>query len=331
MISDSPDIQFLLQAVTTGMRLSSRLEASGDWDTLVKHDASPVTVADFAVQAVTAALLAKHNDGDVLVAEESSAALRLPENAHTLAAILSVVKQVLPEVDAEKLCAWIDRGASEPGERFWVMDPIDGTKGFVRGGQYVVALARVENGDVVMSALGCPHLNQQLQPDRDIGGSLLVAARGEGSWIRPSSGKEWRRLHVSTQSDARKARITHSFEPSHLNQDLLDALLDTLGTNVETLPMDSQAKYAMLSGGASDLLYRLTSTGRPPGAECIWDHAAGALIVEEAGGCVTDLHGEPLDFTQGKRLAANTGVLVSNGLLHQAALDAYRRVTGEAG
>jgi len=313
------------------MTLSTQLETSGEWDALVKCDASPVTVADYSVQAVTAAMLEAQRPEDLLVAEEASAALRLPEHAATLESILTVVRTIYPDVDADRLCAWIDRGASRAEDSFWVMDPVDGTKGFVRGGQYVVALAYVQHGKVMFSALGCPHLNRHLHPHRDGEGSLLLAVRGEGAWVTAFGEDDWRRLTVSTQYEPSKARITHSFEPTHLNRAVLDGLLEVLDVGVDTLPMDSQAKYAMLAGGTSDLLFRLTSAGRPPGAEYIWDHAPGVLMVEEAGGRVTDLFGSPLDFTQGRRLAANTGVLVSNGCLHDAALDAFQRVTGKTG
>ena len=87
--------------------------------------------------------------------------------------------------------------------------------------------------------------------------------------------------------------------------------------------MDSQAKHVTVAAGVNDLLMRF-----PPDAsfhDAIWDQAAGALLVEEAGGRVTDLSGRPLDFTAGPRLLRNDGVLVSNGRLHRAALDAIQR------
>jgi hypothetical protein len=61
------------------------------------------------------------------------------------------------------------------------------------------------------------------------------------------------------------------------------------------------------------------------GLIAIWDQAAGALLVEEAGGRVSDLHGLPLDFTTGRHLLRNTGLIASNGLLHDAVLGVVRR------
>ena len=96
-----------------------------------------------------------------------------------------------------------------------------------------------------------------------------------------------------------------------------------LGNVQPPLLMDSQAKHVTVAAGASDLLMRF-----PPDAEfhdAVWDQAAGSLLIEEAGGRVTDLAGQPLDFTGGRRLLRNTGMLASNGLLHRAALEAVQR------
>ena len=88
----------------------------------------------------------------------------------------------------------------------------------------------------------------------------------------------------------------------------------------------SQAKYAALAAGCAEIQLRLLSPTRLDYKEKIWDHAAGALVLEEAGGRVTDLYGAPLDFTRGRMLTANTGLLATNGAVHDAALAAVRQV-----
>jgi 3'(2'), 5'-bisphosphate nucleotidase len=90
--------------------------------------------------------------------------------------------------------------------------------------------------------------------------------------------------------------------------------------------MDSQAKYLLLAAGKGDLLLRLLSPGAQTYREKIWDQAAGSLILEEAGGQITDLDGRTLDFTTGPLLTQNRGILASNGHLHDAALSALRSI-----
>ena len=75
--------------------------------------------------------------------------------------------------------------------------------------------------------------------------------------------------------------------------------------------MDSQAKYAVVARGEADIYLRLPT--RADYREKIWDHAAGHLIVAEAGGVVTDIAGRPLEFHHGRELTANRGVIVTNG------------------
>jgi 3'(2'), 5'-bisphosphate nucleotidase len=117
-----------------------------------------------------------------------------------------------------------------------------------------------------------------------------------------------------------------SAEDSHTNAGAIDALAARLGIEAEPVRMDSQAKYAVLAAGGGELLFRLLNPGREDYKECIWDQAAGAIILEEAGGRITDLKGRPLDFTRGRKLTANTGVFASNGPLHEAGLEAIAEV-----
>jgi 3'(2'), 5'-bisphosphate nucleotidase len=106
----------------------------------------------------------------------------------------------------------------------------------------------------------------------------------------------------------------------------LDLIAEKMGVQAEPVRLDSQAKYAILASGAGDLIFRLISPNMPDYKEKIWDQAAGSLVVEEAGGKITDLDGKLLDFTKGRTLAGNRGVLASNALLHNAALEAIQNV-----
>jgi 3'(2'), 5'-bisphosphate nucleotidase len=117
-----------------------------------------------------------------------------------------------------------------------------------------------------------------------------------------------------------------SFESGHTNVSLVDLFAQALGAHAEPVRMDSQAKYAVLAAGRGDLLVRLLSPSNPGYQEKIWDQAAGALVLEEAGGKISDLDGRAIDFTTGRSLANNRGILASNGRLHSAALSALERI-----
>ncbi len=314
------EAEFALAAVTEAARLSRRIQQELVLQALSKEDRSPVTVADFACQAVVAHMLEGSFAVDPLVGEEDSRSLRRPEEAGRLEKVAHYAGQVFPGALKEDVLAWIDRGCAEPAGRFWTLDPIDGTKGFLRGQQYAAALALIEDGEVVVGALGMPNLNTRMEEEHEGAGSLIVAVRGEGAWVvDPDSGQR-SRLKVSGRTHPAEIRVLRSYESGHTNVSQIDVFVEKLGITHPPVRMDSQAKFAVLAGGRGELILRLLSPSRPDYSEKIWDQAAGSIVVEEAGGRVSDLAGQPLDFTQGRELRANTGVLVSNGVLHEAAL-----------
>jgi 3'(2'), 5'-bisphosphate nucleotidase len=319
-------MEFALAAVRAGGILARLIQRESAAQAQLKVDLSPVTVADYAVQALIASRLERVHPQDRLVAEEGSQGLRRPEQAGMLAEVQSWLERISGSLDEDQVLTWIDRGQAAPGERFWTLDPVDGTKGFLRGGQYAVALALVEGGQVVVGALACPHLGLDGTPHPDGGGCVALAARGQGAWVEPLEGGPRRRLQVSTREQSETARVLRSVESGHTDPAGMEALLQALQVSRAPTKMDSQAKYAALATGSGELVVRLLSPDRPDYREWIWDQAAGCLLVTEAGGEVTDLGGAPLDFSLGRRLEGNVGVLASNGRLHAAALRALQQV-----
>jgi 3'(2'), 5'-bisphosphate nucleotidase len=225
---------------------------------------------------------------------------------------------VIPDATPEEVCGLIDRGSGDAPKTFWTLDPIDGTKGFLRREQYAIAFAFVRDGRVETGFLGCPEL---------AGGVIVAASRGEGTWQSTLQASQvWKRLEVSPYDDPAIARILRSVEKSHTNVDEIGQLAATLGTTAAPIGMDSQAKYAVLAAGQGDVLLRLISKSRPDYRERIWDQAAGSIVVEEAGGRITDLDGKPLDFSHGRKLEKNRGILATNGHLHDAVLNGLRAI-----
>ena len=295
---------------------------------LEKEDRSPVTVADFGSQALICRTLGEAFPEDPVIGEEGSDALRTPENEALLQRVVRRVQAVESEAEAGTVCRWIDAGqARSYSERFWTLDPIDGTRGFVRGDQYAIALALVVEGEVQVAALACPNLPADLRDvegEVDNGrGSIFAAVRGEGAVQLPLEEDESEPVRVSKLSETAPARFCESVESSHSSHDDAVQVAEKLGMTADSLRVDSQAKYAVVARGDADIYLRL-----PTGAyvENIWDHAAGSLLVSEAGGAVTDINGDPLEFNHGHRLEVNRGIVASNGRLHGDVLEAIAAV-----
>ena len=127
-------------------------------------------------------------------------------------------------------------------------------------------------------------------------------------------------IQVALDGDPSRLRFLESVESAHGNPRLQEGIAKALRIESPALKMDSQAKYGVLARGDAALYLRLPSPESPHYREKIWDHAAGSLIVEEAGGRITDMHGARLDLASQARMQHNSGVIVSNGLLHEAVL-----------
>lgn len=317
----SKELETALDAVRQASLLCRSVQSQLDPKTLRKDDRSPVTVADFGSQAIICRAIAAVFPDDPVIAEEDSEALREPDNVSALERVVAEVRKVLPESAGCDVTEWIDRGnAADYSDRFWTLDPIDGTKGFLRGEQYAVALALIVEGELEVAALACPMLETT-----DGRGSIFAAVRGEGAFRTTIEETAHRRpIHVSTISDPAEARFCESVESAHSSHDQAAALAEVLGIRRAPYRIDSQAKYAVVAAGEAEIYLRLTRhTGY---VENIWDHAAGALVIEEAGGRVTDLNGRRLDFSRGARLENNIGIVATNGRFHERVLDALEKV-----
>ncbi len=288
-----------------------------------KADKSPVTVADYGAQALVLDTLAKAFPNDPAVGEEDSGDLRQPENAELFASVVSYVQRIEPGLEADSILAAIDRGSHEGGKqgRFWTLDPIDGTKGFLRGEQYAVALALIENGEVVLGVLGCPNLPVDPSNPASPKGCLLFAVKGQGAFQAPLADLA-AATSISTDSVAEpeKAVFCESVESGHTAHGRSATITQALGTSVEPFRMDSQCKYAAVSRGQASVYLRLPT--RPSYEEKIWDHAAGYIVLKEAGGQIADTFGEPLDFSLGRTLKKNKGIVATSPGVFQAVIEA---------
>lgn len=314
----------VIAAVREAALLCSAVQSTVTEDVLQKKDKSPVTVADFGSQALVLRAVREAFPDDPIIAEEGSAELRKEENAHLRDRMMEEIHTLRPDVSFEEVASWIDFGDNREGaDRFWTLDPIDGTKGFLRGEQYAISLGMLEGGEIKIGILALPNFGSFL-PEVGEKGVLFVAIRGQGVAAQPLSGGEFVEVKVSGLEDVSRARFCESVESGHSDHSWSGQVAKRLGITQESVRMDSQAKYGALSMGAADIYLRLPT--RPGYREMIWDHAAGVIVVEEAGGSVSDVDGKPLDFTRGYRLEDNRGVIVSCGPFHQQIVDAVVEV-----
>jgi 3'(2'), 5'-bisphosphate nucleotidase / inositol polyphosphate 1-phosphatase len=308
-----------------------------------------------------------------MVAEEDAADLRVPGPGAAMAdRITALVNAVLaeeaenslpgsdppastgppappPPLSTADVLALIDAGASPggPSGAHWVLDPIDGTRGFVGRRQYAVCLARLAAGRAVLGVLGCPNLPRSaalVEADGQAGGAgkdrgdvgvLFWAADGCGSYAEPlavgesgggsgdgSGGSGAVRLSVSNPAPGSPGvRFMESFEARHSDFSLAARLAAALGVTTPALRLDSQAKYGALARGDAAINLRFPPAGY---REKIWDHAAGAVVAAEAGAVVSDAAGAPLDFSKGRWLDLHRGIVTAPPALHAALVEALK-------
>jgi 3'-phosphoadenosine 5'-phosphosulfate (PAPS) 3'-phosphatase len=273
-----------------------------------KGDGSPVTAADYAVQAIVVAGLRARLGGRVpLLGEEHADALASCGRPDAERLVVDTVRSALgwmPRADALRM---IDGDEPRAGEPHWTIDPIDGTRGFILGAQCSICLAMIDGRDTALGVLGCPRMG----PRGDLGvhlhgpGVVYGAVRGGGAFEWGPDGTPAPVVRAPLRGGplrwARSLNRSANAMPSRLEPHL------AAGGPLASSSMDSQCKYALVARDDADLVVRLPrSVGH---RECVWDHASGTCIAAEAGASVSDVRGAALDFSHGGTLAANEGVL----------------------
>jgi HAL2 family 3'(2'),5'-bisphosphate nucleotidase len=321
---DSASTSAALEAVATACHVARAVQHRLDQVIqITKDDRSPVTVGDFAVQAVIAACLMERLDpfgGLHIVGEESAADLESDDHAAIRHAVVRVVQQWRPGLGEDDVLSLIRRCQHDgTAQAYWTLDPIDGTKGFLRRQQYAIALAHIRDGSVEYGVLGCPNLScdQSIPVDRPAAsGSIYWAATDHGAWELPDGNLEAapRRICATPADAAGPWRFCGSVEKAHSDRSAAVKIAELVGNQGEPVRVDSQCKYALVARGQADAYLRLPTSAEY--VEKIWDHAAGSILATEAGAVVTDVTGAALDFSHGPTLAVNRGVICASPAIH---------------
>ena len=223
------------------------------FDVEAKRDASPVTEADRAAELVILAALARAAPGIPVIAEEEVAAGRIP--AH--------------------------------GDTFFLVDPLDGTKEFVRGGDdYTVNIGLIEKGIPRLGVVFAPATRR-----------LHAGCVGAGAWLDEGQGRQ------PIRTRERGAEITAVASKSHLNQATIDYLEAAVGT-CSYVSVGSSLKFCIVAEGEADIYPRAAPTSE-------WDTAAGHAVLLAAGGLVDGPDGGPLRY--GKPVFLNRAFVATSG------------------
>lgn len=218
-----------------------------------KQDSSPVTEADRAAELIILAALARAAPGVPVIAEEEVAAGRIP--AH--------------------------------GDTYFLVDPLDGTKEFVRGGEdYTVNIGLIVDGVPLLGAVFAPATER-----------LHAGLVGEGAWLEDLSN----RIPIRTRKPGDELVAVAS--KSHFNQPTADYLCQA-AKDCGYVAIGSSLKFCIVAEGRADIYPRLSPTSE-------WDTAAGHAVLLAAGGRVDGPDGQPLAY--GKRAFLNRGFVATGG------------------
>ncbi|XP_006455295.1 hypothetical protein AGABI2DRAFT_209718 [Agaricus bisporus var. bisporus H97] len=315
-------------------------------DHFTKSDESPVTVGDFAAQALISQIIHTVFPDDPIVGEEDASELYSPEKKEILHNITSIVNEGLTadrldyekedwaiglgrDISPQEVRENIDRGKHNGGNvgRMWTIDPIDGTKGFLRGGQYAVCVSLILDGEPVVGVIGCPNLPHDLNNPEGKKGWIFSAVKEQGAQRFTINGLDPIPLAMPSVSPE-SIVVLESVESGHSSHSFNSRVRELLTLKEPSLQMDSQAKYCSLAMGRGHLYLRMPT--RPDYEEKIWDHAPGALLIKEAGGQVTDSRGKQLNFGLGRTLGKNHGVVACGSEVHSTVIDSVQAALEES-
>lgn len=345
---DSPysrELNVAFGALHNAAQLSQSIISSRDKGVIEKDDLSPVTVADFAVQALLTATIKDAFPGDKVVGEEDASDLR--KNPALMERVWGLLTQASTDetasckipTDQEHMCDLIDEcGASSPGSsgRTWIFDPIDGTKTYVRGELYAINMALLDNGEQVAGIVGAPNLsidakaplsNENVDPSGE--GCIFFAVKDHGAFIRPLRSNTPRRLEPHAAGQNVHFVTCANIVDSSLNgvHEVVASRLNAAYPGSDLVPWVLRwAALAMGLGNSTVWVYK-----RRDRYAKAWDHAGAMLLFEETGGLITDVHGKKIDFTVGRKMSGNFGFVAAPRDLHARVLDTVHEVLREQG
>lgn len=318
------DLSIIIEAVQHAARLTSTIQG-GTFTASAKGDASPVTTADYGAQAILCRAIEQHFPADGVMGEEGSEGFRALVTADAQQALAGLMGDILgARITPADIADWLDVGRDRrDARRVWVIDPVDGTKGFVNDRYYAICAGLLEDSQPTQAVIGLP------RSPLDVDGSIAYTT-GTDVTVMDMHGNNARRVMASGRArDDDAMLIMDSVRLSAVQHRRADAVRQAAELGAATVERyDSQLKYTCIAAGYADVFVRLPrDTQADPHKS--WDHAAGAALLWAAGGTFTDVLGAPVDFSQGEVLP-HLGFVATNGNadLHAALITAIQKTVG---
>jgi 3'(2'), 5'-bisphosphate nucleotidase len=333
-------------AVQRASVLAKRVQSAVNKGELSKTDSTPVTIADFAAQAILISAIHHAFPEDKLIGEEDADALRKDKNlqqrvwelvSSTRLADAESETMLASPASVEEMLEFIDLGGRGTGGRkgrVWMMDPIDGTDSFLLGQQYAVALALVEDGEEKVGVLGYPNLRletgrvNEMSVDEKGLGLMLSAVKGEGAVMRPmgtGSLQAARPIERSKVKELKDLNFVDCATSESLDLEKHRQVAEIIGASWPGTDLwSSQVRYGALIVGGGDVMLRIHR--RKDKVCSVWDHAGGQLIFREVGGKITDLDGKEIEFGTGRNLDVNMGMVAAREWVHARILQIVQEV-----
>jgi 3'(2'), 5'-bisphosphate nucleotidase len=196
------------------------------------------------------------------------------------------------------------------GKRVWMIDPIDGTWGFIKNdGDFGVQIGLTENGEAILGVVYLP-----------VHGKLYFAVKNEEAFLVENAG-EPQRLRVSSKTDFAQMNLASS---RNHRSPRMHRIIESFGIKKEIQRGSVGLKVGLIAEQVCDLYVHLSPRTK------FWDTCAPQIILEEAGGAMTDVFGAPLRYDL-RDVQNHNGVLASNGAAHERAVENLKPLLNEFG
>lgn len=296
------ELEIILPIIVKASNLCMEYRNSVDFEKDIKEDDSPVTVADVCSQILINKVIMENFSNDLIIAEEDMHSIVNDKMKEKIEKWLGFKdwkkylekKSIFPSLSSSS----ISNENGMESSRFWAVDPIDGTRGYVNGEQFCICIALVINEKVVLSVVNCPVLKSSVTQGI---GALFIAMASHGAFEVHLESQQWHRLESETLIDSFENRkLTETSSTKHASHFYSGKIMEHFNMDKESIKVDGQGKYCLVARKEAVIYFRKPSNDNYE--EKIWDHAPGILIVLESGGKVFDKYGNDIVFKPNSHL-----------------------------